>query len=83
MRLTNKKNGLCTSGLDNYWWVFILVFVVTMAACSTLAGFCFDYVLDFWMKKDVPFVTDMIIGSLVSPVLVLATIVTFLVSVFG
>ncbi len=52
---------------------FLLAVVVTLAIC----GFCFNYALDTYFGKDIPWYADCVVGMLCGPITVPAAVVGY------
>ncbi len=59
------------------WWLFCLILTVA------IAGFAFDYSLDVYFGKDIPWYGDCIAGTIASPVTVPAAVVGFVLKCCG
>lgn len=64
-------------------YFFLGCFVFFWGMMLALGGFCFDYVLNTWYHKDIPWWGDVICGLIGSALIVPAAIITFIIQAFG
>ncbi len=76
------KSGMCTLGKRGNAAVVAIIafFLSVLASVMALGGLLFDYVIGYWLHKDIPFVLDVVFGALCSPFLVPAAVITFVAS---